>query len=155
MDREHGLYSRIELVAHIVGVEQHGNHASLPVVAVDNVRLPLKVLEYLKRRLVEERETLQIVPLIEIRVSEIILVVDKIICYALFLELENAAVFHSPAEGNVDEEFKLHLLQIFLGDAAVFGHRDSHVVAQSRQSRGQRAHNIAQTACFGERSNLR
>ena len=98
VDREHGLDVFIERTGCEHQVVVYRNEGSLPVVAVDDIRLPVQIGQNLKHSLGVVREALCIVVLaVDLAAGEVILVIDKIISNAVCLVAEDAAVLVAPA----------------------------------------------------------
>ncbi len=133
-----------------------GRKGGLPVVAVEYIRVPVQVSHALHHRTGEEGEPLAVVIVaIEAGALEIILVVHKPIGHALPLQLKNAAVGGTPAQGDAVALQILHLTAPVLPNALVEGENHAHVMPHSRQGLGQGPRHVGQTAGFDKGSTLR
>ena len=89
---------------------QRGDHAGLPVVAMEDIRLELHARQRVEHRAAEKREPLVFVSAhaVNIRPVEVIPVIDEIIGDALIFERFNAAILFAPAKFRLEGRDGLH-----------------------------------------------
>ena len=164
LDREHalilevvdgvdGLHILIERELRILNLEQRRDHAGLPVVAVDDVGLEVKMHQRVDDRAVKEAEALVFVAAqtVDIGAAEVILVIHEVEGHALIFKALHAAVLAAPAKLDLKLAFELHLADILFRDGGVERQDDAHVVALRLEHGGKRAHHVGQTAGLDER----
>ncbi len=164
LDREHalilevvngvnGLHILIERILRILDLEQRRDHAGLPVVAVDDVGLEIKMHERVDDRAVEEAEALVFVAAqtVDIGAAEVILVVDEVEGHALILKALDAAILTAPAQLDLEFAFELHLADVFLRNGGVQRQDDADVRALRLQNGGKCADDVGKTAGLNKR----
>ena len=153
MDSENGLDVLIERTGreHQVVVDRH--QSGLPVVAVDDIRLPVEVRQHLEHCLGVVREALCIVVLaVDLTAREIVLIINEVIGHAVLFVAENAAVLVAPAETDIGVLDVEELFPHLLADRRVQRTEHAHIMSLCREGLGQRACHVAQTAGLDERS---
>ena len=153
VDGEHGLDVFIERTGREHQIVVDRDQSGLPVVAVDDVRLPVEVGQHFEHCLGVVREALCVVVLaVDLTAREVILVVDEVEGHAVRLIAENAAVLVAPAQTDVCVLDIVELFPHFLADRGVQRAEYADIVALCRERLGQRACHVAQTAGLDERS---
>ena len=153
VDGEHGLDVLIERTGgeHQVVVDRH--ERALPVVAVDDVGLPLQIGQHLEHGLGEVGEALCVVILaVDLAAGEVILVVDEVEGHAIRFIAENAAVLVAPAQTDISVLEVVEFLAPILPDRGIQRAEHAHVMPLCGERLGQRAGNVAQTTGLDERS---
>ena len=160
VDGEHGG-GAVERPGPFHRVDVDGNQRRLPVVGVDHVRHEVDRLAELERAAREEGEALQVVRValagraVEVRPIEVPVVleeVDRDVAARQVAQPESGAG-HAPPHGHPDGS--LQPLQRVPVEAGVEGHDHADVDATPAQRPGQRAGDVGQAACLGERGGLR
>ena len=152
VDGEHGLDILVEGTRGEHQVIVHRHQRGLPVIAVDDVRLPFQVGQHLEHRLGKIGEALRVVILaVDLAAGEIVLVVDEIEGHAVRLIAEHAAVLVAPAQAHIGVFQVIEFFPPFLADRRIQGAEHAHVVSLCRKGLGQRARDIAQAAGFYKR----
>ena len=153
MDGENGLDVLIERTGreHQIVVDRH--QSGLPVVAVDDVRLPVEVGQHLEHRLGVVREALCVVVLaVDLAACEVILIIDEIIGNAVCLIAEDTAVLVAPAQTDVSVFDVIELFAHTLVDRRIQRAEYTHVMSLGSECLRERTCYIAQSAGFDERS---
>ena len=116
VDRQHGLDVLVRCADGLVEMIQiDRDHGCLPVIAVDDIRLEVDILDDLQHCFREERKTFRIVKMtVQATTPEVILVVQQIICNLADLGFENAAVLTAPCQRDPDLLNKMHGVFHFL-----------------------------------------
>ena len=124
MDGEHRLNAAVFLNLPIENVEVYRRHGGLPVIAVQDVRFKIDILDHFADRFREEREPLRVViePIDAAVALEIILIVDEVIFDAVITGLKHAAVLVAPAKRHIKIAKELHLFAPFRFNRAVERH---------------------------------
>jgi len=159
VDREDGAGAREEAVPCEEGLEREGSERGLPVVAVDDVGRPLKVLTGLERRPGEPGEARGLVGVagVERRAVE-----ER--GRAHEVDGDVAARERSAHDGEAraprpqrERERREHLGERAprRADAGVEGHHDAHVVAALAEVAGERAGDVAEAAGLREGGDFR
>ena len=149
MDGKHGFDVLIERTGGEHQVIVHRHERTLPVVAVDDVRLPVEVGQHLQHGLGEVGEAFRVVILaVDLAAGKVILVVDEIEGYAVRLIAEHAAVLVAPAQTDVSVFQVKELFAPFLPNRGVQWAEHTHVMPFCGQRLGQRTGHIAQTTGF-------
>ena len=150
---EHGLDVLVERAGSKHQIVVNRNEGGLPVVAVDDIGLPVQIGQNLEHSLGVVRETLCVVVLaVDLAASEVILVVDKIIGNAIRLIAEDAAVLVAPAQTDVSVFDVIELFAHTLVDRRIQRAEYTHVMSLGCQSLRERTCYIAQSTGFDERS---
>ena len=156
VDGEDGLDAGVVRPAgeHEVVVDR--DERGLPVVAVDDVGLPVEVGQDLEHGLTKVCEPFGVVILaIELGAGKIVLVVDEVIDDAALVIAEDAAVLVAPAKLDVGVFDVGHLVAEVLADGAVQRAEDAHVMPGPGQRLGQRAGHVAKAAGLDKGGDLR
>ena len=150
---EHRADAREEGQLSILDAQQGGNHAALPVVGVDDVRLEAQQGQRVEYPAAEEAEAFMLVAAhaVNVAAAKVILVVHKVEDYAVIFQRFDAAVLLAPAQVHLKVQFMLHLIGIFFGDGAVKGQDDPHIVSLGGQHGRKGAHHVGQAAGFYKR----
>ena len=137
----------------VLNLEQGGDHAGLPVVAVENVGPEIKMHQRVDHCPAEEAEALILIPAqaIDVGAAEVELVIHKVEGDALILKRLDAAVLLAPAQLHLKLAFQLHLADILLGNGGIQRQNDAHIRALCLKDGRERAHNIRQAAGFDKR----
>ena len=153
VDGEDRLDVAVEGEVGVLNLEQRGDHAGLPVVAVDDVGLPVQVRERVDDGAAEEAKALVLVPAqaVDVGAAEVELVVHEVEGDALILEGLDPAVLVAPAQFHLELALVLHLACPLLGDGGVQGKDDADVMSLLRQHGRERADHVGQAAGFDER----
>ncbi len=153
VDGVNGLHILIERILRILNLEQGRNHAGLPVVAVDDIGLEIKMHKRVDDRAVEEAETLVFVAAqtIDVGTAEIILVIDKVEGYALILKALDAAILTAPAQLDLELTFELHLVDILLRDGGIQRQNHADIRTLRLENGGERTDNVGKTAGLNKR----
>ena len=148
VDGEHRVDALVEGQGRVLTLEQHGDQARLPVVAVQDVGLVVDQGQGLEHRPVEEGEALALVaaPAVDRGPVVVELVIDEVEGHAVELERFDAAVLPPPAEVDVKVRQVLHLLPPLGRDVAVQGKDDAHFRAQLLELLRKGAGHVRQTA---------
>ena len=148
MDGEDSLDVLIEIKLAVLDLEQCRNHTGLPVVAVDDIRLEVQMLQGINDRTGEEAETLIFVAAesVNIRTAKVILIIDKVECNTLILQGADAAVLLAPAEDYFEFTFELHLSLIGLGNLSIERQNHADIFPAVFKNGGQSADNVSQSA---------
>ena len=154
MDRDYGgcaAHRRVSKKRPQIDRDQTG----LPVVAVDNIRDPVQIIERCQRRFPEEAVFRNILDQIGIRIAPVeeFIIIDEIVDNAVHLHFHDADVKRSPVSTKIHGERTaiLHLLLVFIRNAFVFRQDHFYIAVEFRQLAGKRIHYIAQTAGLDER----
>ena len=132
-----------------------GHQGGLPVVAVEDVGVPVQVGRGLDDGPGEEGEALAVVVVaIDLGPLEVVLVVHEEVGDVALPQLEDAAVGGAPGQTAVPVEHKAHLLPVLLGDALVEGEDDLHVMAHVGQLLGEGTGHVGQAAGLDEGGDL-
>ena len=95
-DRFHGRTPRRPA---IMRTQQDGNHADMPVVAMEDVRRPAQSRDNVQDGFAEKAEPLRfVIKIIEALAAEIVFIVDKIDRHPFVLQLEQSAILATPAQ---------------------------------------------------------
>ena len=152
VDGKYGLDVLIERAGgeHQVVVYRH--ERGLPVVAVDDVRLPVQIGQHLEHGLGVIGEALCVVILaVDLAAGEVILVVDEVEGDAVRFIAEDAAVLVAPAQTDIGVFEVIELLAPFLPDRGIQRAEHTHIVPLGGKRLGQRACDVAQAAGLDER----
>ena len=154
VDGENRLHVLVEFEVAVLDFEQRGNHAGLPVVAVDDIRLEAEMRKGINHRTGEVAKALVLIAAetIDIGTAEIILIVDKVESDPLILKRADATVLLAPAEDYLEFTFELHLSPVFRRDGGVQRKNHADVHAAAFQNRGECADNVGKTACLDKRN---
>ena len=135
----------------------NGYKRGMPVVAMQNVDVPVKIRNKLQHRAGEKCETLAVVAVtVKPRPLEIIFVVDEIKFYALVLEFEQAAILIAPCQRNGYRTDERKFFSVFCGE--IFIKRQNHTGfhrTQFVECARKRADNLTKSARPRERPCLR
>ena len=130
VDSEHGLDVLVERTGSEHQVVVNRNEGGLPVVAVDHIRLPLQIGQYLEYRLGVVREALCVVVLaVDLAACEVILIIDEIIGNAVCLVAEDTAVLVAPAQPDVSVFDVIELFAHTLVDRRIQRAEYTHVMS--------------------------
>ena len=138
-------------------IEINRRHCSLPIVAVDDLRVKIYVLNHFTDSFREKRKPFCIViEAIDTAIAlKVVFIIEKIIFNAAMACFKDAAVLVAPTKRYVEITDKFHLLAQFRFDCAV--QRDHHparvLLAADRAWQGPR--HIGQTAGCNEGRRLR
>ena len=153
VDSEQGLDVLVERTGSEHQVVVNRNEGGLPVVAVDHIRLPLQIGQYLEYRLGVVREALCVVVLaVDLAACEVILIIDEIIGNAVCLIAEDTAVLVAPAQTDVSVFDVIELFAHTLVDRRIQRAEYTHVMSLGSECLRERTCYIAQSAGFDERS---
>ena len=153
VDGEDGLHPGEEGQVRVLDLQQRGYHAALPVVGMDDVRLPVQQGQGVEDAAAEEAETLVLVAAqaVDVGTAEVILVVHEVPGDAVLLEHLNTAVLLAPAQLYLKVQHMGHLAGVLLRNRAVQGQNDAHVVALLGQHRRKRTNHVRQAARLDKR----
>ena len=148
VDGEGRAHLAVEREVTVLDVEQRGDHAGLPVVAVDEVRLEAQVRQRVDDCAAEVAIALVLVAAhaIDVGAAEVVLIVHKVERDALVHQGLDAAVLVTPAQLDLKLALVLHLLAEGIGDGAVQRQDDAHVHALALQHGRQSARHVGQAA---------
>ena len=132
-----------------------GHQGGLPVVAVEDVGVPVQVGRGLDDGPGEEGEALAVVVVaIDLSTLEVILIVHEKVGDVALPQLKDAAVGSAPGQAAVPVEQETHLLPVLLTDALIEGENDLDVMAHIGQLLGKGPGHIGQTTGLDERGHL-
>ena len=153
VDGVDGADAAIHLQMLILRAEQHGNHARLPVVAVQHVGDEVDLRQRFQHRAAEEGKALALVAAqaVDVIPAEILLGVDEIEGDALVFQLLHADVLMPPAEVDVEIQHMLHLFAPLCADRLVKRQNDAHILTVFPNFLRQRADHVGQSAGLDER----
>ena len=146
VDSEHGLDVLVERTGSEHQVVVNRNEGGLPVVAVDHIRLPLQIGQYLEYRLGVVCEALCVV------VLAVDLAACEVISNAVCLIAEDTAVLVAPAQTDVSVFDVIELFAHTLVDRRIQRAEHTHVMSLGSECLRERTCYIAQSAGFDERS---
>ena len=128
------------------------NQRSLPVVAVDDVRLVADCRKHIQYGAAEERKTLRVVIFaVNLSALEIVFVVNEVVGDAVLLQTENAAVLIAPRQLHIQAGDKRHLVAPFLRNLRIQRADYTYLAPLLRQSLRQGACNVSETAGLDKR----
>ena len=135
--------------------EVNGHQGGLPVVAVDDVRVPVQVGRRLDDGTGEKGEPLAVVIVaVDLGAFEIIFVVHEEVGDVVLPQLQDAAVGRPPGHPAVPVAQELHFLPVLLRHALIEREDHLYVVSHFGQLFGQGAGHIGQAAGFDKRGYL-
>ena len=148
VDGEGRAHLAVEGEVAVLDIEQRGDHAGLPVVAVDDVRLEAQVRQRVDDCAAEVAVALVLVAAhaVDVGAAEVVLIVHEVERDALIDQGLDAAVLVTPAQLDLKLALILHLLAEGIGDGAVQRQDDAHVDALALQHGGQGARHVGQAA---------
>ncbi len=140
--------------------EEHRNETRLPVVTVDDIRVPARLQHEFESRPAEKGEPLRVVPvtIVYAPVEEVVvrMRVDEKALSAMDKAEENGAV--DPLVVERDMEIAVHLLEpvdLVVTHAVVFRQNDLHGVSSQLELMAQPVDDIAEAANLGSRGAFR
>ena len=155
VDGQHRPDGAVAVHPHAVVLQIDGHQSGLPVVAVDDLRPELHVVQHLHHGPGEEAEALAVVHVaVQIRPVEILLVVQEVPRHAVPLQGEQAAVAVAPGQVHIVVAEEVQLMAVALPHLLVQGQHHRHLCTAGRQGRRQRARHIRQAAGFAKRHRL-
>ena len=141
------------------GAQIDRHQTCLPVVAVDDIRDPVHIVECRQRSLTEIAELRNVVDQVGVGISraEKFLIVDKVIHDAVPDIFHDADIIALSvrAQIHIKSAYVDHLVLIFLRNAFIPGQNDLDIAVLPDQRLGKRIHDISQTACLDKRIALR
>ena len=152
MDGKQGADGLVGIQTHVEGPEEDGNHGSLPVVGVDDIGIPVEVLQGLQNGLGEEGEALAVVVVaVGVVPIEVVLIVDEVVLQVSLgvLGTEHTTVYTAPGQRHPEVTEKLNVPPGTVFDSLVVGEKDSHLCVFIGTERfGQRRCHVAQPSRF-------
>ena len=157
MDRDDRLHPAVEIPVPESFLHINGNQPCLPVMAVNDIRPEADNRQHGKHCLGEKRIPLNLPSLVvavNLIAAEIMLIVNKVIMYALFLCLQDAHISTCPVKIQVKVSHIFHFILHFLLHAGILGNNDPHVKVLLVYAFRQGTHYVGQTACLDKRNSL-
>ena len=152
VDGKQGADGLVGIQTHVEGPEKDGNHGSLPVVGVDDIGIPVEVLQGLQNGLGEEGEALAVVVVaVGVVPVEVVLIVDEVVLQVSLgvLGTEHTTVYTAPGQRHPEVTEKLNVPPGTVFDSLVVGEKDSHLCVFIGTERfGQRRCHVAQPSRF-------
>ena len=137
VDRVDRLHLVELAVGTIVGFHQGRDHASLPVVQVQDIRLEIhRFTDDLEYGTLEKAEALDVKGIlnVELAVAEIILIVDEINRHLIEIHAVNATIQRPPAHADHFPAQEVELVSVFVLDLLVHGQDTANVDANLAQA---------------------
>ncbi len=146
----------IEGIVLVDGIEPVGHDGRVPVMAMNDVRPPIQMLETLQHRPAEKDEPVGVVRIhiepLPVKVFGVLHHIDRNVradgC------LHQACRFRRVENGHIKGRHHLPELKPVGLDATIAGHSHTHIVAQGMDGLGQRASYISQAAGLGKGHHL-
>ena len=132
----------------------NGNKRALPVVRVDYLRMKINVAKHFENGSAEENISFSIV-IVAVKTVvalKIVLVVNKVVCNAVYFLGKNSAILASPANGNSKVCDKVHIfLLLGLYRIDIIRHNNARVVSRFYKSLRKRARYVRESAACRKR----
>ena len=152
VDGHDAAHPAVEGQMGVLNFVQRGNHAALPVMAVQDIGLKAYQRQRVEHRAAEKPVSLILVPAhpIDVRAVEIVAVVHEIPGQSFVFQSLNAAILPAPSQLHLKINHMLHLAFELLRDFAIQGQNHAHIHAPGLEHRRQRAHHVRQAARLDE-----
>ena len=155
VDGQHRTDGAVAVDPDAVILQIHGHQSGLPVVAVDDFRPELHVVQHLHHSPGEEAESLSVVHIsIQIRAIEVLLIVQEIPRDAIPLQREQAAIAVAPGQVHIVIAQEGQFMAVPLPHLLVQGQHHRYLRAAGGQGAGQRSRHIRETTGLAKRHRL-
>lgn len=146
---EYRTHLTVERIMAVMRLQQQRNHRSMPVMAMDYIRLEANGRQTFQHRPVKVREPLAVIHIaIDSVTAEVILIVDEIDGNPFKYHLFDPAILIAPANRDLQSSDMLHLSGILLRNSFVFGQNYPDIDPGRLEGFRQSADDIGQSACF-------